>query len=139
MAGGTRARKGIGMALAGVWGEGSWTLTARTYRKLLYAVGKVVSEQPAGAGFDPQAVAAVLDAGGKLSLPDLLRCRVRYFTDGLALGSQAFVDDLFNRYRPWFGARRRVGALPLRQAPLPHLAMLRNVRRPVALAQPALD
>jgi hypothetical protein len=28
-------------------------------------------------------------------MSELLRCRVRYFSDGLALGSEAFVERIF--------------------------------------------
>jgi len=33
----------------------------------------------------------------KLSVPQLLRCRVRYFTEGIALGGKQFVDGLLRR------------------------------------------
>ena len=35
----------------------------------------------------------VLDAGGKLSKAELLHCRVRYFSDGVVLGSKALSRD----------------------------------------------
>ena len=35
---------------------------------------------------DPQKAGAVLENRGKLSFPELLRCRVRYFSDGAVLG-----------------------------------------------------
>ena len=44
----------------------------------------------------------------------MLRCRVRYFTDGAVLGSRAFVDGVFRAYRDRFGARRKSGARKLR-------------------------
>jgi putative transposase len=39
---------------------------------------------------------------------------VRYFTDGAALGSRAFVDGLFEQCRERFGAKRRTGARKMR-------------------------
>ena len=44
----------------------------------------------------------------------MLRYRVRYFSDGVALGSRNFVDGVFSACRDRFGARRKTGARPLR-------------------------
>jgi len=55
-------------------------------------------------------VAAVWAAGGKLTLAQLLRCRVRYFSDGLAVGSRGFVEAFFQSMRSGFSARRKSGA-----------------------------
>ncbi len=56
-----------------------------------------------------------LRGGKKLSWGELLRCRVRYFSDGLVLGSQAFVEEASESRREWFGEKRKRGArgLPL--------------------------
>lgn len=40
---------------------------------------------------DQEASRTVMAVRGELSLQELLRCRVRYFSDGLALGSAGFV------------------------------------------------
>jgi putative transposase len=47
---------------------------------------------------------------GKLGRAALLRCRVRYFTDGLVLGSKSYVDGVFAQYRCHFGPRHTSGA-----------------------------
>ena len=44
---------------------------------------------------------------GELSLAARLRCRIRYFTDGVILGSQAFVESHFYKLKDKFGYRRR--------------------------------
>jgi hypothetical protein len=44
----------------------------------------------------------------------MLRCRVRYFTDGVVLGSREFVDGVFRAYQQRFGPRRTSGARKLR-------------------------
>jgi hypothetical protein len=44
----------------------------------------------------------------------MLRCRVRYFTDGAVIGSKAFVNEAFIRARDRFGMRRKDGARKLR-------------------------
>ena len=53
---------------------------------------------------------AELREGKTLSKVDLLRCRVRYFSDGLVLGSREFVEKAFQEKREWFGAKRMTGA-----------------------------
>ncbi len=44
---------------------------------------------------------------GELSLPERLRCRIRYFTDGVILGSQSFVESHFYKLKEKLGYRRR--------------------------------
>jgi putative transposase len=48
-------------------------------------------------------------AGSELTRIDELRCRVRYFTEGVVIGSKAFVDRWFVEHKGWFG-RRKSGA-----------------------------
>ena len=38
-----------------------------------------------------------LEQMGMVSFGELLLCRVRYFTDGVVLGGQAFVETIFQR------------------------------------------
>ena len=45
-----------------------------------------------------------------VALGRMLRCRVRYFTDGAVIGSRGFVDEVFRSCRERFGPRRRDGA-----------------------------
>ncbi|HNT98843.1 MAG TPA: transposase [Elusimicrobiales bacterium] len=124
VAGLTAARKGLVMALAP--GE-DWSAAAAHYRTLLYLEGEQrVSEdgRPVRRGIDPEQVRQVVEAGGELALPTLLRCRVRYFTDGVVLGSRNYVDGVFQRHRGFFSSRRTTGARKLR-----HSAGLYSARR----------
>jgi hypothetical protein len=45
-----------------------------------------------------------------LKLAAMLRCRVRYFTDGAVIGSRAFVNEAFAAARERFTAKRKDGA-----------------------------
>ena len=45
-----------------------------------------------------------------LKLAAMLRCRVRYFTDGAVIGSKAFVNEAFAAARERFTERRKDGA-----------------------------
>ena len=55
-------------------------------------------------------VLAELREGKTLSKAELLRCRVRYFRDGLVLGSRDFMEKAFCEKREWFGPKRKSGA-----------------------------
>lgn len=56
----------------------------------------------------------MLAKDGQLELADALRCRVRYFCDGMVLGSRAFVDSVFESHRQWFSSKRQTGARKLK-------------------------
>lgn len=49
-----------------------------------------------------------------LGMSKMLRCRIRYFTDGAVIGSRVFVDGFFNQCRDRFGPKRKNGARRLR-------------------------
>lgn len=60
------------------------------YRMTLFGVG---SEPRAGQRYlSREKAARVMEAGGNLSLPEALRCRVRYFSQGRIIGCRAFVS-----------------------------------------------
>ena len=66
-------------------------------------------------GFSKEKVEAVLKSGGKLSRAELLHCRVRWFSDGVAIGSKGFVEGVFDRCREHFGPKRKTGARAVRE------------------------
>jgi len=94
------------------------------YRKMLLADGMEFREVVNGGskqgsdvakrrkkkGFDRKKALAALKAGGKLSRAEMLRCRVRYFSDGMVIGNREFVEDVFQSNRDWFGKTRKTGA-----------------------------
>lgn len=68
-------------------------------------------------GMKSAQVASELDrlaTGREVALGRMLRWRVRYFSDGAAIGSRGFVDELFNQCRDRFGSKRRNGARKLK-------------------------
>jgi putative transposase len=79
-------------------------------------------------GFSKERVEAVLKSGGKLSRADLLRCRVRWFSDGVAIGGKGFVEGIFTKCRQHFGANRKDGARKLREDAAGSLHALRNLQ-----------
>ena len=92
-----QAQLGLQEAL-GLGTESSWKDARREYRKLLFQTGTAASK--AGAVIDVEHAQKVLQQQqGDIPLADLLRCRIRYFTDGGILGSRAFVQEQFARCR----------------------------------------
>jgi hypothetical protein len=87
-----------------------------------------VKALPVKKGFSKEKVEAVLKSGGKLSRADLLLCRVRWFSDGVAIGSKSFVEGVFNVCRSSFGAKRKSGARPVREDAAGGLHALRELR-----------
>lgn len=102
-----------------VWRDG----VSEMYRMLLFADGEEVfveSQENGGEvrqvrkGFTGKQVKRVLAKGGKLSLGEALRCKVRYFSDGVSFGTKDFVNETFEHTREWFAESRKDGARPIR-------------------------
>jgi REP element-mobilizing transposase RayT len=97
---------------------GAWRHVSGRYRVLLYAAGEerraAYGGQVVRQGIATSEVDNVLESNGKLPLPEILRCRVRYFTDGLAIGGKDFVERVFNENRRFFGPKRKDGARKMR-------------------------
>jgi hypothetical protein len=51
---------------------------------------------------------------GEIAYGKMLRCRVRYFTDGAVIGSRDFVNEAFMSARERFGPKRKDGARKMR-------------------------
>jgi putative transposase len=93
------------------------------YRMMLFSDGEeVFTDQPETGdvnllvrkGFKRKQVKKVLACGGKLTFGETLRCRVRYFSDGMTVGSREFVDHVFLSARDQFSEKRTTGARPMR-------------------------
>jgi REP element-mobilizing transposase RayT len=104
-----------------------WRLGLAEYRKLLFGVGD--ETMSAKGGFTQVQVEAVLAAGGKLTTAQMLRCRVRHFSDGLVIGSRSFVDGWFDGARESFGDRRKTGARRVRGNDADGLYAMRDLRK----------
>ncbi len=115
-----RAHQGLS-ADAAYWAHD----VAKEYRKLLLAgaveklearVGRDGSQENKciRKGMSAAEAAREKERAGELSLGRMLRCRVRYFTDGAVIGSRGFVNEAFVAARERFGPRRKDGARKLR-------------------------
>jgi hypothetical protein len=63
-----------------------------------------------------------------------LQIRVRYLTDGAVLGSEAFVNQVFERNRAKLGKTRQSGARVMREADWNGLCVLRDLRKEVMIS-----
>jgi short chain dehydrogenase len=121
------ARQGI-RTILGQPDSISWVELSRQYRKYLFAKGssKSANKPPA---FDLASAQLVVEQqNGELPLPQRLLCRIRYFTDGVILGSQGFVESPFNRLKQKLGYRRHKAATRLTALGSPGLWVFRELR-----------
>jgi hypothetical protein len=130
---GKKARAGLVRALMAHKGYAAdarhWAgEVSKGYRQTLLAEGAEKLQEVAGAdgrrevrvvrkGMKKEVVEAELaqlERSRDVALGKMLRCRVRYFTDGAVLGSRGFVDGVFLACRERFGPKRMSGARKLR-------------------------
>lgn len=113
-------------------GVPSWQEVAGRYRMLLYVAGEErhvkYGDAVVKSGLAHEEVERVLQEGGRLSLAQVLRCRVRYFSAGVALGSREFVDGVFKENRGLFSVKRQSGARAMRYADWGGLRTMRALR-----------
>jgi putative transposase len=125
-----RAREGL-LRLFGQKRDYSEALAA--YRLILYGTGYqskrgVVTR----VGTIPvERLEAVVRQNGRVPLAELLRIRIRYFADGVALGSKEFVERTFNENRGEFGPNRKRGGVPLPEGAWGGTHVLRDLKRSV--------
>jgi len=103
--------KGVGHSLAMGFELLPW------YREQLF--GRGLETHDAGGklvrrGFTEEEIQAVRDVGGRLPRHVYLRQRVRYFSDGFAIGSRAFVEAIFQARRDCFSSKRTTAARRLK-------------------------
>ncbi len=131
------ARQGLTFAVMSKQGV-AWRAVVAEYRCLLFGSGeeRLGGETVDGTvrwkgGVTQQRIEEVWAAGGKLSLAEALRCRVRYFSDGAVLGGQRYVDEFFEQKRAHFGCRRSDGGRKMRAAEWGKLRTLRDLRKSI--------
>lgn len=121
LGGSQRARRG----LCRITEKKSFEETVSAYRCLLYGVGQEKSKEK-DVLLDRNQAREIIDKGGKLPVHQLLRLRVRYFTDGAVLGGDAFVKDLICRFYPL--KYSKLPATPKEFSPEIRLRTLRSLR-----------
>jgi REP element-mobilizing transposase RayT len=131
---GKKAREGLVRAITSDtdtgFDAGRWKEASRRYRRYLEMAlerkpGKTQDFETQDArkedGTRGMNDAEYLEAGAdrrqplpELSMAKMLRCRVRYFTEGAVIGSKGFVNEAFEGSRERFSERRKDGARRMR-------------------------
>lgn len=96
----------------------SWRKAAHRYRRILH-----IDLKRGGPERDPEKARKA----PQLTEAQALRCRVRYFVDGMALGTGAFIERVFGLSRERFSSGRKSGARKLRRIDTP-LRTLRDLQ-----------
>ena len=138
---GKKAREGLVRACMGHHGAGfdsdRWKDVSRIYRRTMgLALGRKSgrAEVKNGEARPQMNTAEALEAKDNGTvLPDLkmakmLRCRVRYFTDGAVIGSKEFVNEAFAAARERFTEQRKDGARRMRGSGAPAAGVLWSLR-----------
>ena len=128
------ARRGLGLVTECFGRTEEWRVVSRQYRQLVFSAGEErgLDEQgrPLRGGFSRGKVAKVLEEEGELSRYELLRCRVRYFSDGAVLGSRGFVNEIFEQFRGhYFQSQRKEGARAMKGGGWGELYTVRDLKR----------
>jgi putative transposase len=125
--GGRRIREGLQSVLE----CSNWSTVMREYRMILFGKGTTVKRDGSAAGeIAWENARKVLNDGGRLPVTAVLRCRVRYFSDGAALGSKTFVADVLREYQKLTGRRgRQKEPRPMLGAEWNDMTTLRGLRR----------
>jgi hypothetical protein len=129
VAGMSAARRGLERATGAA--RGDWKAVQARYRLILYAVGSVAKEKRGRiqGAISESAGEWVQKKRGELSWAVALKSRVRYFARGGVLGTQEFVDRIFEKKREHFPAARKDGARKTRGGVWGEMWALRNLRK----------
>ena len=131
------ARKGLGAVLErtsfGLNRRVTWATIGPKYRVLLYLQGErrdadSKTSSAGRLGMTREEVESVLENDGKLSVGEILRCRIRYFTCGGAVGRPKFLNEVFEENRERFGANRSVAGRRMRGSDWGGLQVLRDLQ-----------
>lgn len=142
---GKKAREGLVRACMSHQGAGfeaeKWKEISRVYRRTMgLALGRtsgnaaIESTVKKGTARPQMNTAEALEAETNgtvlpdLNIASMLRCRVRYFSDGAVIGGKAFVNEAYAGARERFSAKRKDGARKLRGSARPAAKLLWSAR-----------
>ena len=135
VSGNRRAQRGLCKAVGKPVDGWESARAGEMYRCILFDSGREVKDAQnvnlVRAGVKVEKTKEVLKAGGKLTLGELVRQRVRYFSDGLVLGSREFVEGVFQENRDKFGPKRKDGARRMGEVETALYSMRKLRRRPI--------
>ena len=125
VAGEKAARCGISGFLQGK----GWRTVGAEYRQMLFVKSGVAGCSDKKE-LDRETIRKAVEEDGELALAEILRLRIRCFSDGVALGSKEFVNSIHAEFRDRFGKTRESGARQLQAGQaLSDLSSIRDLRR----------
>jgi REP element-mobilizing transposase RayT len=128
VAGRKKAIFGLKFVTAGLY-EISSTEILQTYRCMLFGKGRS-SAHGASQIERKQFVQVMEHERGQLSTSSLLRCRIRYFSEGAVLGSQDFVASHMDAWKCTTKRKHPPKPQVIQCKNAPPMAVMRNVRGP---------
>jgi hypothetical protein len=135
VSGSRRAQRGLSKVTAKPVDGWEQSGGAEAYRCLLFANGVEIRDaqnrKVVRRGVTADEARQVLKEKGKLSTAEMVRLRVRYFSDGLVLGSKEFVENVFTENREKFGPKRKDGARRVSESESPLYALRRLRVKPM--------
>ena len=107
VAGNAEARAGLALVYPGR----NWDEVQAAYRVDLYIAAAKPREGAASA--TAEQLKAVIASGGRLTLAEMVRCRWRFMTQGVILGTERFVAQHLETYRNLTGRGHRIRPMPV--------------------------
>ncbi|NBB79451.1 MAG: transposase [Verrucomicrobia bacterium] len=134
--GGNRAAR---LGYEAIFGHKSpWKDLMPSYNLILYGKGeRSKGDNGKDLGrIDRDTASKVLENGGRVPIWQLLRWRVRYFSEGTALGSKEFLDDLGQSWNEQYGGNRKRHAHRMQSGEWGDLRSYRDLRVAVVSVPP---
>ncbi len=139
LAGNPVAKRGLASIYAICQGKSkipSWSSVRSEYRQYLFEKGlEVAADDGSGSngrrGFSAAEVEQTIKVNGVMPLHEVICHRVRYFSDGVVIGSAGFVEQVFQTHRERLvssDSTRKTGARTMRGANWGGLTTLRDLR-----------
>ena len=127
------AMGGRSSAIAGyrlIYGGLGFAEAMAGYRLCLFGKGaKPKGEQDKDRGVIPEEkLDEVIRSGGKVEMSELLRRRVRYFTDGMAIGSRLFLKGMYEDHRDCFPESRKARFAKMKGSDWGGLQVVRDLK-----------
>ena len=107
-----------------------WKKVLAGYRKFLYVEAARAGHSKKKV-LDRETILKVFEEGGELSVPELLRLRIRYFTAGVVLGTREYVDKIYAKHLKKHTPKRKKGARKMKGKYWGDLVTMRDLQKEV--------
>ncbi len=113
-----------------IYGGRSFADAIAAYRLCLFGKGakpKGVLNKDRGV-ISEEKLSEVVRSGGKVEMTELLRRRVRYFSDGMAIGSKLFLKEIYEDHRECFPESRKARFARMKGSDWGELQVVRDLK-----------